>query len=130
MPRGDYRQTIRCAAPGCRETITYRHETRRDEAASIKSQRQSPWKCSRHLMPDEVLGPGREAITSVLTVTPQPDARSWEPSAIWAAPGWPFRSGSIHGHGFQAFASDFPAGTRLEITARILPPAGEAEAGD
>lgn len=31
MPRGDYRQTIRCAAPGCRETITYRHETRRDE---------------------------------------------------------------------------------------------------
>lgn len=130
MPKGDYRQTIRCVATGCRETITYRHETRRDEAASIKSQQKSPWKCARHLQPDQVLGPEREIITSVLTVTSRPDARSWESSLIWAALGWPFRSDSIHGPGFRAFASDWPAGTRLEITARILPPAGgEAQEG-
>jgi hypothetical protein len=122
MPRGDYRQTIRCAGAGCKETITYHHQTRRDEAASVKSQQAIPWKCSRHLWPDKVLGTVRGTITTVMTVHRRPDARSWETPLIWAAPGWPFRSDSISGPGFQAFAGDFPEGTRLEVTARILPP--------
>jgi hypothetical protein len=124
MPRGNYRQTIRCAGPGCGETVTYRHGTRADEAASVKSQRESPWKCPRHLWPDQVLGRGREVIAGAMTVIARPDARNWETPRIWEAPGWPFRSDSISGPGFRAFASDWPEGTRLEVTARILPPEG------
>lgn len=129
MPRGSYRQMIVCAGPGCAKTVTYRHETRRDEAASVKSLRERPWKCPRHLWPDEVLGPGRETLTGVMTVTPRPEAARWEPPAIWVGPGFPFVSDEISGPGFRAFAGDWPEGTRLKITARILPPAG-TEAGD
>lgn len=129
MPRGNYRQVIGCADPGCRESVTYRHETRADEAASVKSQREHPWKCARHLRPDQVLGPGREVIAGVMTVIARPSARSWETPRIWEAPGWLFRSDSIHGPGFRAFAADWPEGTRLEITARILPPEEADDAG-
>jgi hypothetical protein len=129
MPRGDYRQTIACADQPCREKITYHHQTRADEAASVKHQRESPWKCSRHLKPDEVLAPERQAITSVMTVVPRPGAARWETPLIWAASGWNFRSDSVSGVGFQAFANDWPEGTRLEITARILPPETEANDG-
>ena len=50
--------------------------------------------------------------------------------AIWVGPGFPFLSDEIDGPGFRAFAGDWPEGTRLEITARILPPAGEADDGE
>ena len=122
MPRGNYRQVIGCADPACPEKVTYRHETRADEAASVKSQRECAWKCARHRWPDRTLGPGQEVIAAVMTVIPVPDARAWEPSLIWESPGWPFQSDKISGPGFQAFAGDWPEGTRLEIRARILPP--------
>jgi len=125
MPRGDYRQTIVCADQPCRETITYRHQTRADEAASVKDQRERPWKCARHSKPSEVLGPDRQTITSVMTVVPRPGAVRREPPLIWAAPGWHFRSDKADGPGFMAFAGDWPEGTQLEITARILPPGEE-----
>ena len=127
MPRGNYRQVIGCAGPGCRETVTYRHETRADEAASVKSQRESPWRCSRHLWPDQVLGPEREATVMVMTAVARPGARSWESPRMWQGPGFPFLSDSAGGYGFMAFASDWPEGTRLEVTARILPPEGTGE---
>jgi hypothetical protein len=122
VPRGDYRQTIKCAEQPCPEKVTYHHQTRADEAASLKSQQESPWKCTRHSRPDEVLGRGRETLAGVMTVTFRPEARSWEPSLIWTGPGFPFVSDEISGPGFRAFAGDWPEGTRLEITARILPP--------
>lgn len=129
MPRGDYRQTIHCAERPCPEKIIYHHETRRDEAASVKDQQARPWKCSRHSKPAEVLGTGQETLTSVMTAVPRPNAARWESVLIWAGPGWPFLSDNVHGPGFRAFAGDWPEGTRLEITARILPPA-ETEADD
>lgn len=126
MPRGDYRQTITCSEQPCPEKITYHHLTRADEAASIKDQARRPWKCARHSRPAEVLGPGQETLAGIMTVTARPEARSWEPSLIWVGPGFPFVSDRISGPGFRAFAGDWPEGTRLEITARILPP-GEAD---
>ncbi len=87
MPRGDYRQRIACADQPCPESVTYHHQTRADEAASARSQRERPWKCSRHLHPEEVLGPGQEALTGIMTVTARPGAQHWEPSLIWV--GWP-----------------------------------------
>jgi hypothetical protein len=126
MPRGDYRQTIRCADQPCPEKITYHHLTRADEAASVRDQQARPWRCSRHSKPAEVLGPEQQAITTVMTVTPRPNAARWDSPLIWAAPGRHFRSDKVSGPGFMAFAGDWPEGTRLEITARILPPAGPA----
>lgn len=127
MPRGDYRQTIRCAVQPCPEKITYHHLTRRDEADSIRDQQRHPWKCSRHLMPDKVLSPERDVITSVVTVIPHPDPRSWKPPRIWEGPEHKSTSEHISLLGFQAFADDWPEGTRLEVTARILPPETETE---
>jgi len=130
MPRGDYRQTILCAERPCPEKIVYHHETRRDEAASVRDQQARPWKCVRHSRPGEVLGPERVEITSVMTAVPRPNASRWESPLMWAAPFWLLLSGKVDGPGFMAFASDWPEGTRLEITARILPPAGtEADHG-
>lgn len=122
MPRGDYRQMIHCADQPCPEKVVYHHETRRDEAASIKDQQARPWKCIRHSKPGEVLTPERQEITSVMTAVPRPNASRWESRRIWDAPGWLRQSDKIDGVGFMAFADDWPEGTRLEITARILPP--------
>jgi hypothetical protein len=130
VPRGNYRQVIKCADPDCPEKVTYYHETRADEAKSVKDQRERPWKCSRHFWPERVLGSDREVIASVMTVTRRPDARTWESPLIWTGPGWPFLSDKVSGPGFQAFAGDWPEGTRLEITARILPAAGEPSGAD
>lgn len=130
MPRGDYRQTIFCAERPCSEKVIYHHLTRADEAAAIKDQALRPWKCVRHFKPSEVLGPERPEITSVMTAVPRPNPSRWESPLIWAAPGWLRRSDKVDGPGFLAFAGDWPEGTRLEITARILPPAGtEADDG-
>jgi hypothetical protein len=122
VPRGDYRQTVYCAGQPCPEKIIYHHLTRADEAASVKDQARRPWKCVRHARPAEVLSPEHQAITSVMAVILRPGAARWESPLIWAAPGWHFRSDSVSGPGFMAFASDWPEGTRIEITARILPP--------
>ena len=129
MPRGNYRQTIRCAETPCPEKVTYHHWTRADEAASVKSQRESPWKCSRHLWPEQVLGLSREATVmdhdrgcppggAVPGIAPHVAGHPVSPSC---------RTASAGGYGFMAFASDWPEGTRLEVTARILPPEGTGE---
>jgi len=60
-------------------------------------------------------------------VIPRPNAARWETPMIWAAPGWNRGSDSVSGVGFMAFAGDWPEGTRLEITARILPPMPETQ---
>jgi hypothetical protein len=122
VPRGDYRQTVYCAGQPCPEKITYHHLTRADEAASVRDQQKHPWKCSRHLMPETVLSPDREVIASTVTVVPRPDARSWETPRIWQGPDLHSTLNDVSGLGWQAFAGDWPEGTRLEVTARILPP--------
>jgi hypothetical protein len=43
----------------------------------------------------------------------------WLPGLYWTPAGGTTGSGFTHGDGYNAFASDFPEGTRLVVEARI-----------
>ena len=119
MPRREYRTTFRCAEPGCREVQLYVHSTRADEAASWRRQAEHPFKCSRHRKPEQNLRPGNEKTSSVLVATRLNglDKLFWVPEGAETGSGFAFGPGC-----FTAYADDFPAGTRLVLTAEVLSP--------
>jgi hypothetical protein len=90
----------------------------------------NPWRCARHSRADEVLSaddPGRETVLA-----------SYETDFGYGGKVHRFftpegnttgGSGFIYGPGFRAFADDFPAGTRLIVTARVELPETDTEDG-
>jgi hypothetical protein len=131
MPRGDHRLSIRCADSACRETADYRLSTVAEYNRVRADNRKSPWKCPVHEDPDAYLRPGNEANARALTASriPHRDPRTGEPipgeylsGLYWLEDGASSGPGIASGPGFRALARDWPEGTRLEITARILPP--------
>jgi hypothetical protein len=137
MPRGDYRLTVSCSSgTGCRESAMYSYPTRAEYADGYK-RHHGKWKCLRHDYPEKLLAGGNEAVSVVLTASRLPyhgknydretgtwTEGGWLDGLFWLEPGKTSGSGLTTGPGFRAFASDWPEGTRLEITARILPPEG------
>lgn len=121
MPRRPISEVIRCAEDGCREVAYYEHATQREAQESRQWRAKRPFRCSRHIRPDEVLSTDDVERTGVLTVYEESYGRFWQ-----TAPGTS-GSGSASGPGFKAFAKDFPPGTRLVVTARIELPADVAE---
>lgn len=140
MPRGNYRLTVGCSSGiGCRENTIFSYPTKAEYADGYK-RHHGKWRCWRHAAPEEVLAPGNEARTAVLTATRLPSSYrpydratgtwgdvGWLDGLFWIAEGESSGSGLTSGPGFRAIASDWPEGTRLEITARILPPETEAD---
>ncbi len=133
MARREYRTTFRCAEPDCRETQFFIHETRRDQAEAYKRQREHPFRCTRHADPDKNLRPGNEIVRQVLVATRLKakrrhrmlDEDSWLPGLFWIPEGKDTGSGFTRGPGFNAYAVDFPEGTRLVVTAEIRADGGE-----
>ncbi len=117
MARREWPLRFQCAHPGCTESVTYRYTTRRDLESSfeMKNYRGGKWKCTRHSMPDEVLG------------TENLETR-WESVSAASEHGRVYfgHSGFVCGPGFKAWADDFPPGTRLIVTARIEMPDEDA----
>lgn len=139
MPRGRHLLTLRCAGPSCGETSDRVLTTTGDYYQALQDNRADPWKCPRHARPDEHLRPGNEAVSMTLVASRVPcRVRDRSRPEGWRDDGyldglywWPqgaerATSGSVSGPGFLACAGDWPEGTRLEVTARILP----AEKGD
>lgn len=128
MPRGDYRLFVTCTEPECRESTTFGYTLKADYREGYQ-RHHGKWKCVRHSSPGTVLAPGNEVLTAVLTAV-RPvftDCNGNETplsKMSWRADGAGSSSGYVRGPGFQAFAGDWPEGTRLEVTARILPPEG------
>jgi hypothetical protein len=128
VPRREYRSTFTCAEPGCRETQFYVHETRADQNAAYKRQREHPFRCSRHADPDKNLRPGNEQTAHMLIATRLRSKMRpfggdgeprWLPGLYWIPEGGATGSGYTFGPGFNAHAEDFPEGTRLVVTARV-----------
>jgi hypothetical protein len=129
MARREYPVRFNCAEGRCRESVTYRCETRAEENEARMRHRDKPWKCVRHDRPDHHLRPGNESVSQVM-VASRIRTKPWrgEPGRYveglyWLPEDGEHGSGVAHGPGFNAYASDFPEGTRLIVTARVEVPA-------
>ena len=122
---------VRCAETECRVTVIYTYTSQREYGEIMKRQQDRPYKCTRHLVPDEVLRPDNPERQRVLVASrvpfesSQPGASRWLDGLFWVEDGKDSGSGFAYGPGFKAHASDFPEGTRLVVTARVELPEAE-----
>lgn len=107
---------FRCAQADCTEHAVYDYSSRADYDRLAEDKRKHPWRCTRHRNPEELLGAENLTTTKVLVATPSDRVDS---DALFWHDGNRLGSGLTYGDGYKAFASDFPPGTRLVITARI-----------
>ena len=102
-----------CTKDGCD-----RREWKRDEFLG-----KGPFLCSRHLLPERVLSQENRERTGVLTAASYPSGNGM----FWMKADGLASTGYESGPDWNAYADDFPPGTRLIITARIeLPEEGDA----
>ena len=101
-----------CGHEGCAETANYRYPTKRDLIDSFERKHYSEgrWRCVRHSQPNEVLSADNRETTIELIVEQRPHGRYFG------------NSGFIHGPGFKAFAKDFPEGSKVIVSARLVLP--------
>lgn len=142
MARREHLSNWPCGHPGCKERGLYAYPTLRELREAVKRYAKEPWRCTRHSQPDEVLSaknpvrhvelvaskvrcPGydedlRRYERRIAEQSPYPGRRPDEflPGLFWIGDG-EARSGFTYGPGFRAFATDFPEGTKLLITAEI-----------
>jgi len=107
MSRREYTIRLQCTHEGCTERSFTTASTRREETEIRQHYAKSPYRCTRHTAPDEVLSLDNLERTTVLVSNEKSYGKFWD------------RQGFVYGPGFQAYASDFPEGTRLIISARI-----------
>lgn len=112
---------VQCGHDGCAEFGHYTFDNMK-EARRIQTGRGGgKWRCTRHSAPDEMLGVGRAAITHEVVATRLPSSDgSFLPGLFWCRAGETLGSGFTYGPGFKAYASDFPEGTTLRVTATIV----------
>ena len=110
MARRNYVVRAKCHYPGCTEVARYEASTRKEEA-EIYQRYARDWLCVRHTRPDEVLSPTNALRSTELVCQQESYGRFFG------------GQGFISGPGFKIYAADFPAGTKLRVTAEvILPP--------
>lgn len=143
MTRREYHGNWPCAESGCRERARYVYDTRRDYDDAARRYAKDPWLCTRHTKPHELLGLANrliraEAVASKVATSDYERRLGEYERAVargsnfahrpaefldglfWQGAG--LRSGFTCGPGFKAFATDFPEGTKLVITAEIVLP--------
>lgn len=115
-----------CGEAGCAETGHFSYSRRDGYAELYDRHGAGRWRCIRHYRPDDVLSPARPAREVAFVLGPVGDAPGlyWVPenstrmaSAFASGPGW------------KAFASDFPAGTRIVCRVEAVPPAKMSDPG-
>lgn len=125
MSRRERTTIIGCAEAGCRESRILAYGSQREYAEICQEQKRSPWKCTRHAKPDEVLRPDNPSTTCVLVASRVPMGGrdgGFLPGLFWLVDGAGSGSGFEFGPGFRAHAFDFPEGTRLVVTTQIVTP--------
>ena len=118
MVRRDYPLRFECSHPGCKESVNYRYDTRRDLANSfeLKNYSGGRWNCLRHKDPNRVLSPNNPEIEQTIVCEQTEHGRYFG------------GQGLVTGPGFLAYAKDLPAGTRLIISARVELPTKSEDA--
>lgn len=104
--------TAACHTDGCKETTFFEYYNS-TEGLSAATRAES-WKCLRHKNTIAVLRPDnpRRVYEAIVMAEPY--------GPFWSDNGRP-NNGLLAGPGFYAFAADFPEGTRLRVTAEIIP---------
>lgn len=109
-------RTIRlpCTFPGCTYVGWTEAENAADEMDARKRAR--TWRCVRHHKDGlDVLRPECRLLSTVLVNAEEPYGLFWREEGTERGGG-----GFIHGPGFKVFSKDWPAGTRLRVTAEVL----------
>lgn len=109
MARRVYTVRAKCQHPGCTEVARYEASTRKEET-EIYQRYARNWLCVRHTRPDEVLS-AVNTLRSVELISEEKSCGRFFGS-----------QGFIAGPGFKIYASDFPAGTKLRVTAEVILP--------
>lgn len=121
MARREYYYSPPCEHEGCRERASYVCATRREQQEAMQSvKRRGGWRCVRHTAPDEVLSAENPYRETVLVSYEESYGRFFRREGQEKG-----GSGFQHGPGFKIYADDFPAGTRLIVTARVVTPVSE-----
>lgn len=107
-----------CHHEGCKEWGRFEYDTVK-ECRDTYDYRQK-WKCLRHSETEEWLTPNGHDRVKVLTCVKEGEHFYWHD-------GKRLSSGFAHGNGYRAYASEFPAGTTLTITAHIALPEGKSQ---
>ena len=102
----------RCEHPGCTEWALFEVATRR-EALELDRRYAGKWRCLRHTRMEEWLTADNRIREVTLTVEQLPYGRFWRE----------LHNGYASGPGFNAYAEEFPPGTQIIVTARLLLPA-------
>jgi hypothetical protein len=114
MPRVKGTVWATCTFDGCNE----RGFTEYDGAADRTKAEQwrLRWRCVRHSKDGEdVLTPDRRTLSTVLVNAEESYGLFWRPEGADIG-----GSGFTFGPGFKVFSKDWPAGTRLRVTAEIV----------
>lgn len=118
MSRREYYAAFKCAEEGCKEHTRYAYATRRDEAESLKWQAENPWKCARHVRPEQVVKLEDQVRSSVLVVE---DRERLGRRFRYLDGKWHLSYVDLPG--LRIFAEDFPSGTIVTLTVGVtLPP--------
>lgn len=123
---------MRCTHPRC-HSETIRFYTSEARLREVQVERES-WRCSDHDGSRVRLTPEVTEASSVLVLSHMvsPSVRNGRYMTLagegdyWGIPGGRATMGRVSGEGWFALAEDFPPGTRLEMTVRVVVP----DAGD
>lgn len=112
MARRTYHLNLRCPAKGCTSRPTfYEYTTRREYLEAEQRYPGHTTPCTRHMRPDEVLS----------TEVPERTTSFVMKGGYWHDENTERRvSTSGFGPGFKAYAEDFPEGTRLVVSAKVI----------
>ena len=117
---------IRCHTENCRETTLVAYDLQRERREIATSSYYQNWKCARHAKPERYLTPDNTANSVVLVATEKFYAglRGEQKSLglFWVPEGKDTGSGYNFSEAHVAEAKNFPAGTRLVITAYVETP--------
>ena len=108
-----------CKHPGCTESAFWSFDTRKEAAAHYP--KREKWRCLKHTHPEKVLSVTNLERTVELVSMLSPGCSAKD--RFWHD-GTRLGSGFNRSDAHYAYASEFPDGTKLIITARIELPTG------
>lgn len=118
------RQTVRfkCGHEGCTEFAIYEYYSADERKRLYRDYDQGRWRCVRHTRPEEVLAAGNPRTVCEYTAKKLPASSGGYLEGLFWTAGGKTGNGFTHGPGFKAFASDFPEGTVIRVTAEVVLP--------
>jgi hypothetical protein len=119
------RQTTRfqCGHEGCKEFAVYDYTYADERKRLWDANGNGKYRCSRHTRMDENLSADNTRTVYELTATKvAASSGGYLDELFWCVAGGRIGSGFMSGPGFKAFASDFPEGTVVRVTAEVVLP--------